>query len=855
MWKRALISTVWLLALAGCWTFSEAQDYRRQVPLTTSYTRSLLEATNSQHAREILGTIGGTNSATFDTAQFTVTDTNVVHFKNGWLATNGTVRGVLLVDWGNSSAPGIADYANTDSGIILKSGGMQVIDDTVKILDISEGPVNANWYFGSGDNVPFNLTYRTQTNTHFKQNIVNGGATQWVWAYTNDGSGGLNLNLEAWPNGSYGDTVLQVKPSSIYPATLNRRLGVAAGVTNYPSIANKDDVDTGVNFSTTTVSLQSNGGSGVSVDQSGTTSTIGLGNVMMPGLLQLHSQTNTQFRVNAINGTGKNWDLVFTNSGSGVFDLNLERWSGGSYQDTPLSIPHSSSGIVDWNRKLSLLAGATNAPSLANRADLDTGFNVSGTQAGLISAGHATLTGAHGSVVDVVMGNPAVPLEISQVIQTNTHVRTSIINGTQTEWAMVYTNDGAGDLNFELQAYSSGSYSHTPIKIGQSGLGIIQFNRRLQMTSGTSANPSIANLADPDTGINFNGDNIVLYSAGSSVLDAEHAATVSFDIGNSSVPLEITQTGQTNTHTLTSIVNGTSQNWVQSYTNNGAGQLDYKLITTTGATHQDEALKIPWATSSAAVLERPLTVGGVINAPDGSASAPAYSFSSDTDVGMYYQASPPGILFGVASGAQVAKMTSGNLALGQGTGQVLLLVDGGAGSDRGIRLRSGTSGSDNRWQISANSTAEGGSDAGSDLEVIAQSDAGATIDRPIKITRAAGGTIEFQRPINFATSLQTLSAGNAVAATDTRARVVGNGGAVTLTSTPTIADGGGDGQMLYVFGTNDSNTVALQDETALAGSNLQLGVSTNRTLGLGDVLVLMWDSTSSSWYEVSFTNN
>lgn len=102
-------------------------------------------------------------------------------------------------------------------------------------------------------------------------------------------------------------------------------------------------------------------------------------------------------------------------------------------------------------------------------------------------------------------------------------------------------------------------------------------------------------------------------------------------------------------------------------------------------------------------------------------------------------------------------------------------------------------------------------------------------------------------------TLQTLSAGTAITATRSKARVAGNGGAVTLTSAPTIADGI-DGQIIYIQGTSDSNTVALQDQGTLASSNLQLGAA-SRTLGAGDILVLMFDTTDSVWYEVSFANN
>lgn len=102
--------------------------------------------------------------------------------------------------------------------------------------------------------------------------------------------------------------------------------------------------------------------------------------------------------------------------------------------------------------------------------------------------------------------------------------------------------------------------------------------------------------------------------------------------------------------------------------------------------------------------------------------------------------------------------------------------------------------------------------------------------------------------------LQTLAAGSAIVANATRLRVAGSGGAVTITATPTIADGANDGQIIYLFGTSDANSVTVQDNGTLVGSNLELGAAT-RLLGNGDILVLMFDSTNSLWYEVSFANN
>ena len=74
----------------------------------------------------------------------------------------------------------------------------------------------------------------------------------------------------------------------------------------------------------------------------------------------------------------------------------------------------------------------------------------------------------------------------------------------------------------------------------------------------------------------------------------------------------------------------------------------------------------------------------------------------------------------------------------------------------------------------------------------------------------------------------------------------------TLTSTPTIADGI-TGQILYITsGNGEANTVSVQDQGTLGGSNLQLG-DTSRVVGALDVLVLLFDGTD--WIEVSFQAN
>lgn len=87
------------------------------------------------------------------------------------------------------------------------------------------------------------------------------------------------------------------------------------------------------------------------------------------------------------------------------------------------------------------------------------------------------------------------------------------------------------------------------------------------------------------------------------------------------------------------------------------------------------------------------------------------------------------------------------LTKGTGTGTSLLELRGDAGSDRGIRLCSGSS---LRWLLTSNMSAETGSNAGSDFMVIRFSDTGAFLDSPLNIPRVSGVP-------NFGNGLTTIT--------------------------------------------------------------------------------------------------
>jgi len=70
---------------------------------------------------------------------------------------------------------------------------------------------------------------------------------------------------------------------------------------------------------------------------------------------------------------------------------------------------------------------------------------------------------------------------------------------------------------------------------------------------------------------------------------------------------------------------------------------------------------------------------------------------------------------------------------------------------------------------------------------------------------------------------------------------------VTLNATTAIANGSTAGDVLILEGTDDSQTVTIND-----GANTNLAAA-SRTLGNDDTLMLLWNG--SSWIEISFSNN
>lgn len=113
------------------------------------------------------------------------------------------------------------------------------------------------------------------------------------------------------------------------------------------------------------------------------------------------------------------------------------------------------------------------------------------------------------------------------------------------------------------------------------------------------------------------------------------------------------------------------------------------------------------------------------------------------------------------------------------------------------------------------------------------------------IVATGGGLIP---NVGTTTTTATISNSDTITQTHGRHRIEGDSSPATLDSGTAINDGATDGNILYLQGTHDTNTVTVPD-----GANTKLPGG-NCTLRDGDILQLAWDSTLGLWVEVSRSN-
>jgi len=78
---------------------------------------------------------------------------------------------------------------------------------------------------------------------------------------------------------------------------------------------------------------------------------------------------------------------------------------------------------------------------------------------------------------------------------------------------------------------------------------------------------------------------------------------------------------------------------------------------------------------------------------------------------------------------------------------------------------------------------------------------------------------------------------------------------LTMTSTPTISVGLQEMERIIIRGSSNTNTITLQSESNLTGSNLYMEGGINCVLGLNDVIQLRWNALTNNWIEITRSLN
>ena len=109
--------------------------------------------------------------------------------------------------------------------------------------------------------------------------------------------------------------------------------------------------------------------------------------------------------------------------------------------------------------------------------------------------------------------------------------------------------------------------------------------------------------------------------------------------------------------------------------------------------------------------------------------------------------------------------------------------------------------------------------------------------------------IGISESVIIASQIAEITAAGGITVTHRDMRIVGSGGAVNITADPQIA-AGKDRQRVQIQGTDDVNTVQLDD-----GTGLQLEGGVSCILGKNDIIELFYDIVESAWIEISRSDN
>lgn len=376
--------------------------------------------------------------------------------------------------------------------------------------------------------------------------------------------------------------------------------------------------------------------------------------------------------------------------------INGNTFTAGSY-----TLTGAASKTLTFNNSLTL--AGTDATTMTFPS---TSASIARTDAAQTFAGNQTFSGqvgvspASGSLASI-SGTATGAADAQFIINRGAGQTGKLLyqTGGSNRWSWFANNSAeAGSnagSNFIVTAYDdTGVVIDNPFNITRAAGGLVQFNRPAFVNNSTASSNSTTGALVVSGGVGvagnayFGGPNVILSQAGA--VDSRFAVSTpagqsrQFVFQTSGIPRWVTQ------------ASGTSE------TGSNAGS-NFQIIAYDDAgTSIDTPFSISRAAGGTMSLGRPVSV----TAASGTAAVLSVSASGAADPNLY--------------------------------------ISGDAGQTRRLHFRTGNS---LRWLVGVNNSAEAGSNAGSNFVLTAYDDSGVTIDTPMVVNRAAGGTMTVSRPV------------------------------------------------------------------------------------------------------------